>query len=72
MEGYKLRIAVAALRVGPQDLINDLATFGLFFETKNVMNPKSFLFYFWGSLQKDSFLIRIASRWRYRSYRYAR
>lgn len=41
MEGYKPRIAVAALRFGPQDLINDLATFGLFFETKNVMNPKS-------------------------------
>lgn len=29
-------IAVAALRIGPQDLINDLATFGLFFETMAV------------------------------------
>ena len=38
----------------------------------NCNEPQKLNKNFWGSLQKDSFLIRIASRWRYRSYRYAR
>ncbi len=36
MKAYKPRIAAAALAIAPGDLLNDLRTFGLYFESMAV------------------------------------